>query len=46
MGFYCVQDARRHGVEMRPIDVGVADWDAQGRTALLGRLRTVSRDFC
>jgi len=31
MGFYVpaqlVQDTRRHGVEVRPIDVGVGDWD-------------------
>ena len=31
MGFYApaqlVQDTRRHGVEVRPIDVGVGDWD-------------------
>ncbi|MGQ0591773.1 MAG: error-prone DNA polymerase, partial [Gammaproteobacteria bacterium] len=31
MGFYApaqlVQDARRHGVEVRPVDVGVGDWD-------------------
>ncbi|MEW5708710.1 MAG: error-prone DNA polymerase [Pseudomonadota bacterium] len=31
MGFYApaqlVQDARRHGVEARPVDVAVSDWD-------------------
>ncbi len=31
MGFYApsqlVQDARRHGVEVRPVDVGASDWD-------------------
>jgi error-prone DNA polymerase len=31
MGFYApaqlVQDARRHGVEIRPVDVRVSDWD-------------------
>jgi error-prone DNA polymerase len=31
MGFYApsqlVQDARRHGVEVRPIDAGASDWD-------------------
>ena len=31
MGFYApsqlVQDARRHGVEVRPVDVAVSDWD-------------------
>jgi len=31
MGFYApsqlVQDARRHGVEVRPADVGTSDWD-------------------
>jgi error-prone DNA polymerase len=31
MGFYApsqlVQDARRHGVELRPADVGMSDWD-------------------
>ena len=31
MGFYApaqlVQDAKRHGVEVRPIDVGASDWD-------------------
>jgi error-prone DNA polymerase len=31
MGFYApsqlVQDARRHGVEVRPVDVRVSDWD-------------------
>jgi error-prone DNA polymerase len=31
MGFYApaqlVQDARRHGVEVRPVDVTVSDWD-------------------
>ena len=33
MGFYSpsqlVQDARRHGVEVRAIDVGFSDWDAR-----------------
>ncbi len=32
MGFYrppqLVQDARRHGVEVRPVDVNTSDWDA------------------
>jgi len=32
MGFYApaqlVRDARAHGVEVRPVDVGVSDWDA------------------
>lgn len=32
MGFYSpsslVQDARRHGVEVRPVDVRISDWDA------------------
>lgn len=32
MGFYSpsslVQDARRHGVEVRPVDVYISDWDA------------------
>ncbi|HET9976665.1 MAG TPA: error-prone DNA polymerase [Burkholderiaceae bacterium] len=31
MGFYApsqlVQDAKRHGVEVRPVDVGASDWD-------------------
>ena len=31
MGFYApsqlVQDARRHGVEVRPVDVDASDWD-------------------
>ena len=33
MGFYSasalVQDARRHGVEVRPVDVGVSTWEAK-----------------
>ncbi|WMW78925.1 error-prone DNA polymerase [Undibacterium cyanobacteriorum] len=33
MGFYSpsqlVQDARRHGIEIRPIDVAFSDWDAR-----------------
>ena len=33
MGFYSpsqlVQDARRHGIEVRPIDVAFSDWDAR-----------------
>lgn len=32
MGFYSpsqlVQDARRHGIEVRPIDIAVSDWDS------------------
>jgi len=32
MGFYTpsqlVQDAKRHGVEVRPVDIGVSDWEA------------------
>ena len=32
MGFYApaqlVRDARAHGVEVRPVDVGISDWDA------------------
>ena len=47
MGFYApaqlVQDARRHGVEVRPPDVQVSDWDCtlEGGALRLG-LRTVS----
>jgi error-prone DNA polymerase len=33
MGFYApaqlIQDARRHGVEVRPVDVTVSDWDCK-----------------
>ena len=36
MGFYrpsaLVQDARRHGVEVRPVDVTVSEWDSHART--------------
>ena len=47
MGFYApaqlVQDARRHGVEVRPPDVQVSDWDCtlEGNSLRLG-LRMVS----
>ncbi|MGH8740081.1 MAG: error-prone DNA polymerase, partial [Burkholderiales bacterium] len=47
MGFYApsqlVQDARRHGVEVRPADVNASDWDCtlQGGALRLG-LRMVS----
>lgn len=51
MGFYApaqlVQDARRHGVEVRTVDVQVSDWDctlekaADGRPALRLGLRLV-----
>ena len=47
MGFYApaqlVQDARRHGVEVRPPDVQVSDWDCtlEGNALRLG-LRMVS----
>jgi error-prone DNA polymerase len=47
MGFYApaqlVQDARRHGVEVRPPDVNASDWDCtlEGRALRLG-LRMVS----
>jgi error-prone DNA polymerase len=42
MGFYApsqlVQDARRHGVEVRPAEVGTSDWDCtlEGRALRLG----------
>ncbi len=55
MGFYApaqlVQDARRHGVEVRPVDVQCSDWDCTlertpgGRPALrlgLGRVKGLS----
>jgi error-prone DNA polymerase len=52
MGFYApsqlVQDARRHGVEVRPADVCASDWDCtleegeEGRPALRLGLRLVS----
>ncbi len=33
MGFYSasslLQDARRHGVEVRPVDVNISSWEAQ-----------------
>lgn len=51
MGFYgpaqLVQDAKRHGVEVRPVDVGLSDWDcrlergAGGRPALRLGLRLI-----
>jgi error-prone DNA polymerase len=51
MGFYApaqlVRDARAHGVELRPIDVAVSDWDCtlerrdDGRPALRLGLRVV-----
>jgi len=47
MGFYApaqlVQDAQRHGVEVRPVDVAASEWDCtlQGRALRLG-LRMVS----
>jgi error-prone DNA polymerase len=54
MGFYApsqlVQDARRHGVEVRPVDVRLSDWDCtlergpDGRPALRLGLR-VARGF-
>ena len=57
MGFYApaqlVRDARAHGVEVRPVDVAVSDWDAaleageEGEPALrlgLGLVRGLSRD--
>jgi error-prone DNA polymerase len=56
LGFYApaqlVQDARRHGVEMRPVDVCVSEWDCtlecgpQGRPAVrlgLRRVKSLSR---
>lgn len=52
MGFYApsqlVQDARRHGVEARPVDVQVSGWDASlectadGRTAVRLGMNIVS----
>ena len=52
MGFYApsqlVQDARRHGVEVRPVDVCASDWDCtleegdEGRAALRLGLRLIS----
>jgi error-prone DNA polymerase len=49
MGFYApaqlVQDARRHGVEVRPVDVGASEWDctleAGGQPAVRLGLRLV-----
>ena len=50
MGFYSasqlVQDLRRHGVEVRPVDVNASDWDSSlersdGRAALRLGLRMV-----
>src|SRR5882724_1570250 len=53
MGFYApaqlVRDARAHGVEVRPVDVAVSDWDCtlerrdDGRPALRLGLRVVKR---
>jgi len=52
MGFYApsqlVQDTRRHGVEVRPVDVCTSDWDCtleegrEGRAALRLGLRLLS----
>ena len=42
LGFYApaqlVQDARRHGVEVRPVDVGASAWDCTLETTLTGQL--------
>jgi error-prone DNA polymerase len=42
MGFYApaqlVQDARRHGVEVRPVDVDASDWDCTLEPTEAGRL--------
>ena len=43
MGFYSaaqlVQDARRHGVEVRPVDVAVSDWESTLEGNELGGVR-------
>ncbi len=42
LGFYApaqlVQDARRHGVEVRPVDVGASAWDCTLEPTLTGQL--------
>src|SRR5690606_13720280 len=42
MGFYApaqiVRDARAHGVEVRPVDVNVSEWDCTLEPAAAGRL--------
>lgn len=48
MGFYSpsqlVQDARRHGVEVRPVDIGASGWDAALETSA-GRQPAVRLGF-
>ena len=49
MGFYSrsalVQDARRHGVEVRPVDVAVSTWDASLEPAAQGEQPAVRLGF-
>jgi error-prone DNA polymerase len=49
MGFYApaqlVRDAREHGVEVRPVDVNLSDWDCTLEPAI-GALHAVRLGFC
>ncbi len=48
MGFYApsqlVQDARRHGVEVRPVDVLASDWDCTLEKVTGGRFQETGKD--
>src|SRR5262249_52167675 len=45
MGFYApsqlVQDARRHGVEVRPVDVTMSDWECTWSKSKISRQSSV-----
>jgi error-prone DNA polymerase len=49
MGFYApaqlVRDAREHGVEVRPVDVNLSEWDCTLETTA-GERRAVRVGFC
>jgi error-prone DNA polymerase len=49
MGFYApaqlVRDAREHGVEVRPVDINLSDWDCT-LEATAGKLSAVRLGFC
>jgi len=49
MGFYApaqlVRDAREHGVEVRPVDINLSDWDCT-LERVNGRLHAVRLGFC
>ena len=50
MGFYApaqlVRDARDHGVEVRPVDVNLSDWDCSLEPSAKGAFHAVRLGFC